>query len=254
MSTTNTAPCHWCFWATVNLHLAQVFEPDIRSSGELKFNINTNGAANSPDLGGQIEIVDANFANGDLPVGLQHGNGVLTLTKERLNIAKFEGVVGGGTLTAQGGVAYRPGIQFDLGLAAKGVRVLYPQGVRETVNANLRLAGTTDNAQLGGQVNLADLSFTPAFDLNSFINQFSGGVSPPPTPGLEQNIQLKCGRELPKTTSTWSVERSASTARPTYACGAQPHSRSSSAVSTSAAATSFSTETAFVSTAEPSNL
>jgi translocation and assembly module TamB len=177
----------------VNLHLAQVFQPDIRSSGELKFNINSSGAANGPDLGGQVEIVDANFASGDLPVGLQHGNGVLTLTKDRLNITKFQGTVGGGTLTAQGGVAYRPGVQFDLGLAANGVRVLYPQGVRETVNANLRLAGTTDNALLGGQVNLADLSFTPAFDLNSFINQFSGGVSPPATPGLAQNIQLNLG-------------------------------------------------------------
>ncbi len=193
MSTTNAAPMSLVLLGTVNLHLAQVFEPDIRSSGELKFNINSSGAANSPDLGGQIEIVDANFANGDLPVGLQHGNGVLTLTKDRLNITKFQGTVGGGTLTAQGGVAYRPGVQFDLGLAANGVRVLYPQGVRETVNANLRLAGTTDNALLGGQVNLADLSFTPAFDLNSFIDQFSGGVSLPPTPGIAQNIQLNLG-------------------------------------------------------------
>ena len=193
MSTTNAAPMSLVLLGTVNLHLAQVFEPDIRSSGELKFNINSNGVANGPDLGGQIEIVDANFASGDLPVGLQHGNGVLTLTKDRLNITKFQGTVGGGTLTAQGGVAYRPGVQFDLGLAANGVRVLYPQGVRETVNANLRLAGTTDNALLGGQVNLADLSFTPAFDLTSFINQFSGGVSPPATPGLAQNIQLNLG-------------------------------------------------------------
>ena len=74
----------------------------------MKFNINSSGATNSPDLGGQVEIVDANFASGDLPVGLQHGNGVLTLTKDRLNITKFQGTVGGGTVTAQGGVAYRP--------------------------------------------------------------------------------------------------------------------------------------------------
>jgi translocation and assembly module TamB len=193
MSTTSGAPVSLVLLGTVDLHLAQVFQPDIRSSGQLKFNINSNGSTNNPDLGGQVEIVDANFARGDLPVGLQHGNGVLTLTKDRLNITKFQGTVGGGTLTAQGGVAYRPSVQFDLGLSANGVRALYPQGVRETVNANLRLAGTTDNAVLGGQVSLADLSFTPAFDLNSFIDQFSGGVSPPPTPGLAQNIQLNLG-------------------------------------------------------------
>ena len=193
MSTVSGSPMSLLLLGTVNLHLAQVFAPDIRSSGELKFNINSNGATNSPDLGGQIEIVDANFASGDLPVGLQHGNGVLTLTKDRLNISKFQGTVGSGTVTAQGGVAYRPSVQFDLGLAANGVRVLYPQGVRETVNANIRLAGTTDNAILGGQVKLADLSFTPAFDLNSFIDQFSGSVSAPATPGLAQSIQLNLG-------------------------------------------------------------
>jgi translocation and assembly module TamB len=193
MSTTKGAPVSLLLLGTVNLQLAQAFAPDIRSSGELKFNINSSGAADGPDVGGQVEIVDANFASGDLPVGLQHGNGVLTLTKDRLNITKFQGTVGGGTVTAQGGVAYRPQIQFDLGLSAHGVRALYPQGVRETVNANIRLAGTTDNAILGGQVRLADLSFTPAFDLNSFIDQFSGGVSAPATPGLAQNIQLNLG-------------------------------------------------------------
>jgi translocation and assembly module TamB len=190
MSTNKGAPVAVVLLGTVDLHLVQVFQPDVRSSGKLKFNINSNG---STDLGGEINIVDANYASGDLPVGLQHGNGVLTLTKDRLNISKFQGTVGGGTLTAQGGIAYRPDVQFDLGLMANGVRVLYPQGMRESVNANLRLAGSTDNATLGGQVTLADLSFTPAFDLSNFIGQFSGGVSAPATPGLAQNIQLNLG-------------------------------------------------------------
>ncbi len=187
------APISLLLLGTVDLKLAQVIEPDIVSSGQLKFNIDTKGATSSPDLAGQIEVVDAAFASGDLPVGLQHGNGVLTLTRDRLNISKFQGTVGGGTVTAQGGVAYRPDVQFDLGLSANGVRVLYPTGMRESVNANIRLAGTTENAVLGGQVSLADLSFTPAFDLNDFISQLSGGVSAPATPGLAQNIQLNLG-------------------------------------------------------------
>ena len=174
---------------TVNLQLAQLFDPDLRTSGELKFNVNSTGASGS-GFGGQIDIVDAAFASGDLPIGMQHGNGVLTFTRDRLNITKFEGTVGGGSLTAQGGVALQPSIQFDVGVAAHGIRMLYPQGVRESLNANLRLAGTTDSAMLGGSVNLSDISFTSAFDLNSFISQFSGGVEAPPTPGFGQNLQL----------------------------------------------------------------
>jgi translocation and assembly module TamB len=182
------APMSLTMLGTVNLQLAQLFDPDVRTSGELKFNVHSTGGAS--DLGGQIDIVDAAFASDDLPIGLQHGNGALTLTKDRLNITKFEGTIGGGSLTAQGGVALQPSVQFDVGVAAHGIRMLYPQGVRESVNANLRLAGTMDTAVLDGSVNLSDLSFTSAFDLNSFINQFSGGVETPPTPGFGQNLQL----------------------------------------------------------------
>jgi translocation and assembly module TamB len=80
-----------------------------------------------------------------------------------------------------------------MGMAAKGIRILYPQGMRENVDANLRLAGTTDNSLLAGSVELSDLSFTPAFDLNDFIAQFSDSVAAPPTQGFAQNLQLNIG-------------------------------------------------------------
>lgn len=175
---------------TVNLQLAQLFDPDLRSSGEIKLSVNSTGAGNGSNFGGQIQIVDAAFSTVDIPVGLQHGNGTITLTRDRLNISKFQGTVGGGTVTAQGGVALRPHLQFDLGLNARGIRMLYPQGVRETANANVRLSGSPDAATLNGSIDLSDLSFTPAFDLNNMITQLSGGVATPPTPGFSQNLQL----------------------------------------------------------------
>jgi translocation and assembly module TamB len=175
---------------SVDMHLAQLFDPDIRSSGQVKFNIDSRGPVNGADFAGNINIVDVNLASNDLPVGLQHCNGVLSMTRDRLNISSFKGNIGGGTLTAQGGIAYRPALQFDLGVSAQGARILYPQGMRENVDANLRLSGTRDTAVLGGAVHLADLSFTPAFDLTSFVSQFGGGVAAPPSRGLAQNIQL----------------------------------------------------------------
>jgi translocation and assembly module TamB len=188
--TTAHAPMSLLLLGTVDLQLAQLFNPDIRSSGKLKFNLNSKGGADEFGAGGEIDIQDANFASDDLPAALEHANGALTLTKDRINISRFEGTVGGGTITAQGGIAYRPGVQFDLGVAAKGIRILYPQGMRESIDANLRMAGTTDDAVLGGSVNLSDLSFTQAFDLNSFIGQFSGGAAPPPSQGFAQNLRL----------------------------------------------------------------
>ncbi|HEY1579755.1 MAG TPA: translocation/assembly module TamB domain-containing protein [Terracidiphilus sp.] len=188
--TVGDAPMSVLLLGSVDLHLAQLFDPDLRTSGQIKFNINSYGATNGPDVAGTINVVDAAMGSPDLPVGLQHANGTLTLTKERLNISSFQGQVGGGTVTAQGGIALRPSVQFDMGVAAHNVRMLYPQGVREAINANIRLSGSTTTAVLGGTVNLADLSFTPGFDLTNFINQFSSGVEAPPSQGFAQNVAL----------------------------------------------------------------
>jgi len=184
------APMSLLLVGTINLQLAQLLNPDIKSSGQLKFNINSYGAAKSADFGGSIQIVDANLSSADLPVALQHANGALTLTKDRINISSFQGRLGGGDVTAQGGIALRPAIQFNMGLAAKGVRMLYPQGMRESIDANLRLTGTKESAVLGGSVNMSDLSFTPAFDLANFISQLSGDVAAPPSQGFSQNVAL----------------------------------------------------------------
>lgn len=174
----------------VNLALIQLFDPDARTGGEVRFNINSSGAGPGDKLGGEIDIVNASYAANNLPVGLTNGNGVITLSTDRLDIKSFQGNVGGGQVTATGGLTYQPELRFDLGLAANGVRMLYPQGMREGVDANIRLVGTTTNAVLGGRVDLTDLSFTPAFELTSFAGQFSSGVEAPPTVGIAQNIRL----------------------------------------------------------------
>jgi translocation and assembly module TamB len=175
---------------TVNLQLIQLFDSDLRSSGQVKLNIDSRGPVRSGNLAGQIEIANVNLSSADLPVGLEDANGVLTLTTDRINVDKFEGSIGGGKVTAQGGIAYRPNVQFNLNAAAKGIRILYPQGMRESVDATLRLAGTPTKALLGGSVDLADISFTQAFDLNSFIHQFSGSVEAPQAQGFSQDLAL----------------------------------------------------------------
>jgi translocation and assembly module TamB len=188
---TNSAqPMSLLALGTVNLQIAQLFDSDLSTSGEMRFDINSYGARANPDVQGQIRIVNANFASGTVPVGLQNGNGVLTLTKDRLNINQFSGTVGGGKVQASGGVVYKPAPRFDLALAGQGVRLLYPEGVREGLDANLTLTGTTDAATLGGRVKIDQLSFTPDFDLTTFMGQFGGSTTPPPTPGFSQNLQL----------------------------------------------------------------
>jgi translocation and assembly module TamB len=188
--TVGNHPIQLLLLGTMNLQIAQLLDPDYKSSGQLRFNINSYGARTDPNIEGEVDVINANFYGGDLPLGIQQGNGVLTLTKNRLNIKTFKANSGGGTVTAQGGVTFRPSLQFDLGVAAKDIRMLYPQGVREELAGDIRLVGSTDNAVLGGRVQIENLSFTPDFDLAGFTSQLSGGIASPPSQGFAQNTRL----------------------------------------------------------------
>jgi len=137
--------------------------------------------------------VNASFATGDVPIGMQNGNGVLTLTKDHLQITSFTADVGGGKLTASGGVAYRPALDFNLGVQGQGIRLLYPGGIRATMGTQLTLTGNTQNSLLAGRVRINQLSFTPDFDLMNFAASLSGDSTPPPASGFSTNLKLNIG-------------------------------------------------------------
>jgi translocation and assembly module TamB len=177
---------------TVDLQLAELLNPDITSSGQLRLNVTTAGTRESPSVRGQVEIINAALAAGELPVGLENGNGLLRLTGDRINIERLTGNVGSGTLSVLGGVTYRPTIQFNLRADARGVRLLYPDNVRERVDANLSMSGSTEAALVSGSVQLTELSFTPDFDLAALIGEFSTAV--PSAPGaFAQKTRLNIG-------------------------------------------------------------
>ena len=181
----------------IDLRLAQLLTPDITSGGELQFDVDSYGRRSDPNVQGQIRIVNASFATVDAPVGLESGNGVLTLTRDRLDITEFKGNIGGGKVTASGGVVYRPQLQFDLAMAGEGVRILYAQSVRTTLSSNLALTGSLDDALLSGQVGIDELSFAPDFDLMDFAGQLGGEATPPPTQDFSQNLRLEIGIQTP---------------------------------------------------------
>jgi translocation and assembly module TamB len=191
------APASILVRGSVDLRLAQLVSPDITSAGEVRFDIDSYGRRSEPNVKGQIRIVNASLATAGAPVGLQNGNGVLTLTRDRLDVTQFQGNVGGGKVTASGGVVYRPQLEFDLAMAAQGVRVLYDQSVRTTLSSNLALAGSFENALLTGQVGVDQLSFTSDFDVSDLMSQFGGDATPPPTQGFSQNVNLDVGIQTP---------------------------------------------------------
>jgi translocation and assembly module TamB len=88
-------------------------------------------------------------------------------------------------------VVIRPKILFDLAATGNGITLLYPRGVRSSIDTDLTLTGNTEAALLRGQIHLDRLSFTPDFDLSSFASQVNNEVSSPPAAGFANNVQLQ---------------------------------------------------------------
>jgi translocation and assembly module TamB len=197
----------------IDLAIAQLFDPTLTSGGKVILDINAAGHRAQPNVQGEIRIENASFATPDAPLGLSNGNGVLTLTRDRIDITQFTGKVGGGTVTASGGVAYRPNLNFAIGLKGNDLRLLYPSSVRTDLGMSLAMTGNMDAALLQGQVNINQIYFTPDFDLASLMNEFGGVATPPPTPGfaekLKLNIAVRSTSELNAVSPTVSIQGSA---------------------------------------------
>jgi translocation and assembly module TamB len=194
----------------VDLGIAQLFMPDLQSGGQLQFDVDSKRYGPGANLNGQIRVVNANLHTADSPVGLEGANGVINVTQTRLEIASFQGQVGGGTINANGAVAYRPSIQFQLGLQANNVRLRYPEGVRAILASNLALIGNPQASQLNGQVRIERVSFTPDFDLSTFTSQFSGESSDSGTPGsftqgMKLNIAVQSTSQMNLVSSQVSI-------------------------------------------------
>src|SRR5260370_5115518 len=142
------APSTVSVQGAIDLRLAQAFDPTLTSSGQIQFDINAAGHKANETVEGQIRIVNASFATPDAPVALSNVNALLTLRPDRVDITQFSGSVGGGEVTASGGVAYRPAIQFNIGLKSNGLRLLYPVIVRTNLAFILSLPGTTHTSLL----------------------------------------------------------------------------------------------------------
>ena len=172
---------------TVDLRIAQLLA-DVQSSGKIQFDIDSAGGKG---VSGEVRIVDASMHATDVTLGMDHANGVIKVSPTRLDVGSFKAEMGGGTVTAKGGVALRPAVQFGLGLEGDHVRLRYPDGVRALLKTTLSLSGTPQASSVTGQITIDTVSFTPDFDLVTFAGQFGGpSAAPSTTGGLADNMKL----------------------------------------------------------------
>jgi translocation and assembly module TamB len=194
---------------TVDLSLVRMLQPGLSGGGQIHVDLDSHKQAAGSEEMGELRLVNASLHSADLPLGLDSGNGVVTVSRTRLDVKTLQAQVGGGQVTARGGIRFRPALEFDLGLSGNDIRLRYPDGVRGVLNTNLTFAGSGQETTLGGTVNVQRLSLTRDFDLQRFINQLSEQQYSAPSIGFDQrvrlNLELQSGTQVDVASTKVSV-------------------------------------------------
>ena len=197
----------------VDLALLKAFGAEVDSSGRVEMNVSARGSLKAPDVNGEFDVKNAVFSSPSAPIAFEGVNAKLALAGNRLEITRFSGNAGGGTITARGSMTYGKDANFDVGMHVHSVRLRYPQGVRAVLEGDLHLSGSPDSSDLTGRILIDRLSFTRGFDLASFMSQFSDEPTAGTPPDFEQNMKLNIALQSTSSqnlaSSTLSIEGSA---------------------------------------------
>ncbi len=175
---------------SLNLKLAETLDPDLTSYGTSNIDLTIYGTATSPILSGRVDIVHAGVSMIDLPAGLGDVNGTLVFNKDRLEVERLTGRMGGGQVTLAGFVTFGRTLGFNLTSDGREIRFRY-SGISVTSDQQLRLAGTLQNSSLTGNVTVTRFAQIPSSDLQFMLAQASAPARIPDPKSPLNNLHLE---------------------------------------------------------------
>jgi translocation and assembly module TamB len=129
-----------------------MFDPGLQASGHSRIKLSVSGSPARPQLNGVVEIQDVGLDYQGLPLRLSNLNGEIQLEGERATVKSLRGISGGGTVTLDGSLTLAVPPRVDLRAELDQIRVRYPFDFTSILSGTLRLAGTSDRFQLGGDL------------------------------------------------------------------------------------------------------
>jgi translocation and assembly module TamB len=193
---------------SLDLRFFELFDPNVRSSGESQIAASISGTLKSPGVTGTLEVKNGSFFLNNFPNGLSGVNGTVRFNHDRATIQKLTAHSGGGDLSLRGFVSFAGGgpLLYHLQASADNVRLRYAGGISVTASSGLRLTGTSKSSLLAGSTRISRIAFNPSTDVGSLLAR---STAPVPTPtnesdfltGLQLDIRVESAPDLQLNTS-----------------------------------------------------
>ncbi len=172
---------------SINLQLFELFDPNVRASGESLVAASVSGAMAHPSLSGTLELKNGTFFASNLPNGLTAVNGTVRFDRDRATIEKLTAQTGGGELSMGGFMSFGNGgpLIYRLEANAENVRLRYAGSVSITATSQLRLTGTSENSILSGTATISRVIFNPNTDVGNLL---ASAAAPAASPSNEKDF------------------------------------------------------------------
>jgi len=159
---------------TLNLRVLNGVSPDFFSSGIADVAVRINGTYGQPRVVGTASLENAavSLLVGNERLTINNVKTLLRFTANQVQIDTFDGLLGGGHVTASGG-ALLEGFtvaRFVLNLHGQNVTVPFPEDFSSTVDADIEVRGSQREQLISGLVNLRRTEYTQDIELADIIN------------------------------------------------------------------------------------
>ena len=138
-----------------------------RGSATLRSQI--GGTPKAIRVSGGLDIENGAVRLRTFPQGLDGLNGRIVFNETQARVAGMEGRFGGGQVSVSGQMGFGGAVpaSFDFSFTGNSLGLRYPDGLRSTFGASLRLQGTTDSHWLTGELLVSKALWTRKYAITS---------------------------------------------------------------------------------------
>lgn len=149
----------------------------LRGAATLRSQI--TGTRGAVRLSGGLDIEDGAVRVRTFPQGLDGLNGRVVFSETQAKVAGLEGRFGGGRVSVSGQMGFGTALpaSFDFFMTGDSLGLRYPEGLRSTFGASLRLQGTMDSYWLTGNLLVSKALWTRKYTITSELLSSSSASS-----------------------------------------------------------------------------
>jgi len=177
----------------LDLALLNEFVGKLSAGGNGTVNATVRGTLSDPDIQGQARISNGQFSYADFPNSLSQASGNFFFDENQVRIDNFSAVSGSGKVEAAGDIIFgEEQIKLmNLRLQGREVRIRYPEGMRNVVDADLTLRGSQRAQQLSGNIRVVSASFQKGYDpITQYLENRNSQISWPAAKELGSGLSL----------------------------------------------------------------